>query len=102
MKPLIEDINKIIYNVFKRQHPLLAEMVINWGKIVGIKFSEKSSPLKVITNVTKEKKENILYVAVQNSSISLEMAYQQEIILERIAIYLGYKGIHKIRLMVRG
>ncbi len=102
MKPLIDDINKIVYRIFKRQHPILAEMIVNWGKIVGIKYCDKSSPLKIITNVIKEKKINILCVGVDNSSLSLEMAYQQEIIIERIAIYLGYKGIHKIRLMVRG
>jgi len=43
-----------------------------------------------------------LYIASDNSSASMEIAYQQELILERIAIYLGYKAVHKIRFLVRG
>ena len=102
MKPLINEVNKLVHKVFKRQHPILAEIIINWGKIVGIKFSQTSSPLKITTSREKGKKINVLYIASDNSSVSMEIAYQQELILERIAIYLGYKAVHKIRLLVRG
>jgi hypothetical protein len=37
-----------------------------------------------------------------NSSASMEISYYQGIIIERIAIYLGYKAIHKIRFLVSG
>jgi hypothetical protein len=102
MKPLMIEVNKLVHKVFKRQHPILAEIIINWGKIVGIKFSQNSSPLKITTSREKGKKINILYIASDNSSASMEIAYQQELILERIAIYLGYKAVHKIRFLVRG
>ncbi|MBA2628458.1 MAG: DUF721 domain-containing protein [Rickettsiaceae bacterium] len=102
MKPIVNDINKLIHSIFKRQNPILAELIINWGKIVGIKFSNQSNPLKITINREGGKQINILHVAVDSSSVSIELAYQQELMIERIAIYLGYKGIHKIRLLVRG
>jgi hypothetical protein len=102
MKPIVNDINKLIHSIFKRQNPILAELVINWGKIVGVKFSSQSNPLKITIGREGGKQINILHVSVDNSSVSMELAYQQELMIERIAIYLGYKGIHKIRLLVRG
>ena len=102
MKPIVNDINKLIHSIFKRQNPILAELIINWGKIVGVKFSSQSNPLKITISTEGGKRLNILHVAVDSSSVSMELAYQQELMIERIAIYLGYKGIHKIRLLVRG
>ena len=102
MKPLITDVNKIIRKIFGRKHPILAEIIINWGKIVGIRFSDKSLPLKITSSREKGQKINILYIEIENSALSMEMSYQQDIILERIAVYLGYKGIHKIKILVRG
>lgn len=102
MKPIVGEVNKLVQNVFRRQHPILAEIIVNWGKIVGVKFSQNSMPLKIISSKERGKKINILYISSENSSASMEIAYQQELIIERIAIYLGYKAIHKIRFLVRG
>lgn len=102
MKPIVDEVNKLVRNIFKKQHPILAEIIINWSKIVGLKFSKNSMPLKIISSKEGGKKINILYVTSENSSISMQIAYQQELIIERIAIYLGYKAIHKIRFLVSG
>ena len=102
MKPIVGEVNKLVQNVFRRQHPILAEIIVNWGKIVGLKFSQNSMPLKITSSKERGKKINILYISSENSSASMEIAYQQELIIERIAIYLGYKAIHKIRFLVRG
>jgi hypothetical protein len=102
MKPLIADVNKIIRKIFGRKNPILAEIIINWGKIVGVKFSGKSVPLKITSAIEKGQKINILYIEIANSALSMEMSYQQDVILERIAVYLGHKGIHKIRLVTLG
>ncbi len=102
MRPIITEVNKLIHNVFKRQHPILAEIIVNWGKIVGIKFSDKAIAVKITSAKENGKRINMLYISAENSSISMEMSYQQELIIERIAIYLGYKGVHKIKMLVRG
>ena len=102
MKPIINDVNNIIRNVFRSQHPILGEIIVNWGKIVGVKFSKNSTPLKIISSKERGKRINILYISSDNSSASMEISYYQGIIIERIAIYLGYKAIHKIRFLVSG
>ncbi|MFK7973255.1 MAG: DciA family protein [Rickettsiaceae bacterium] len=102
MKPVAIGVNKLIHKILAKQHPILAELTMNWGKIVGVKFSSKSIPMKIISSIEKGKKINILCIAVNDASVSLEMAYQQDLMIERIAVYLGYKGIYKIKLLVRG
>ena len=37
MKRIGDEIDKIVKQIFKKQHPILAEMIINWGKIAGVK-----------------------------------------------------------------
>ena len=86
MKPIVDEVNKLVRNVFKRQHPVLAEIIVNWGKIVGVKFSQNSIPLKITSSKERGKKINILYISSENSGASMEIAYQQELIIERIAI----------------
>lgn len=102
MKPISIEINKLVHKIFKKQHPILAEIIVNWARVVGVKFHEKATPLKIVTSKENGKKINILYISAENSSISMEISYQQELIIERIAIYLGYKAIHKIKILVRG
>ena len=101
MKPIISDINKIIYKIYKTKHPILGEIIINWSKIVGIKYSNNTAPLRISTIREKKKNINILLVEVDNSSTSVEISFQQDIIIERIAVYMGYKAINKIRTIVK-
>ncbi len=96
MKLLSHDINIIVKRVFKKQ-PFLAEIMINWDKIVGPKFSSKVIPLKVRNIKEKGQKIKVLHVQVDNSSIALEFAFHQQIIIERISVYLGFKAIHNIK-----
>lgn len=89
-------VNNIIRKIFNKKDPLLAEIIINWSKIVGIKFSKTSSPFKISTSREKGIRINILHVEVHNSGLAMEMSFQQEIIIERITVYLGFKAIHKL------
>jgi hypothetical protein len=100
MKPIKDNLDLILRRVLNKQHPLLAEIMINWNKIVGSAVSAKTHPLKITYGFDKGRKVNILHIQTENSSIALEISFQQEIILERIAIYLGFKAIHTLRIMV--
>lgn len=100
MKPIITEVNKLVHNIFKRRHPILAEIIVNWQKIVGAKFCTKTTPLKITTSKQGGKNINILHIRAENSSASMEISYQQELIIERIAIYIGYKAIHKIKISI--
>jgi hypothetical protein len=97
MKLLSHDINIIIRRIFRKKHPLLAEIIINWSKIVGPKFSNNTTPLKISSVKERNKLINILYVQVDNSSVALELSFHQQILIERISVYLGFKVIHGLR-----
>ena len=101
MKPIIENVNKIIYKIYKNKNPVLADIIINWPKIVGVKYSQNTLPIKINTLRDKNKKINILMVEVSNAATSVEIAFQQDIIIERLAVYMGYKAINKIRTIVK-
>lgn len=100
MELIADSVNKIIRKIFAKSNPVLAEIMINWNKIVGIKLSKKAHPYKIITLKNKEQKINILYIQVENSSISIEISFQKEIIISRTNVYLGFKAIDEIRLKV--
>ncbi|WP_341787221.1 DUF721 domain-containing protein [Rickettsia endosymbiont of Cantharis rufa] len=96
MKLVKEDVDKIVRRIFARQHPLLPEIMINWNKIVGFNFSTKALPLKITTYTHKKRKINTLFIQAEDSAIAAELPYYQDIILERIKIYLGFEAIHKM------
>jgi len=101
MKPIVDDVNKVIYRIYKAKDPLLAEIIINWSKIVGVRYSDHSSPFKIFNAREKSQNFKILFIRTDNSPASTEINFQQQLIVERIAIYLGYKAIHKIRIIVQ-
>lgn len=96
MKPISNEIDKVLRGVFARHSKTFAEIMINWPKITGLAFGAITSPYKIATATEKKRKINILYVKVDNSSTGLEFTYHQDIIIERIAVYFGYKAIDKI------
>lgn len=101
MKPIQNEINQILRKIFRRKHPILAELIINWEKIVGIKFSKNTEPVKITTSKDKGIKINVLQIKVNNSSLSVELSFMQDVLIERISLYLGYKGVHQIRIIVQ-
>lgn len=100
MKPISNEIDKILRNVFARHNKIFAEIMINWPKITGIKFASSTAPYKVSTATEKGRKINILHVRSTNSATSLEFTYHHDIIIERISVYFGYKAIDKLIIKV--
>ncbi|XVN41570.1 MAG: DciA family protein [Rickettsia endosymbiont of Argas persicus] len=100
MKLIKDDIYKIVRHIFAKQHPLLPEIMFNWNKIVGFNFSVKTTPLKIITYTYKKQKINSLIVQIEDDATAALFPYYEEMILERITIYLGFKAIHKMKTTV--
>lgn len=98
MQQLSSQINNIVRRIFKQKHPLLPEIIINWSKIVGLKFSRRANPVNIYNTKENRQNLNVLVVDVENDSIRMEIYFQQEIIIERIAVYLGFKAIHKLKI----
>jgi len=100
MKPVSESVDKLLRSVFARHNKIFAEVMINWPKITGVKFGSSTSPIKISTITENKVKLNILHVKADNAATSLEFTYHQNIILERIAVYFGYKAIDRLRVLL--
>jgi hypothetical protein len=96
-KLLGESINKIVRKAIGGDNKILGEMLINWHRIVGEEIAEATLPRSIFSAREKGRQINILYININNAAYGLKIAYQQEIIIEKIAIYFGYKAVHKIR-----
>ena len=97
LKTLGDEAGKLLKRVIRHKDPLLAELVVSWGKVVGVKFASSTYPLKTIKYKEKNQYKKLLVVNANNSSLAMEFSFQQEIIIERIAVYMGYKAVHKIQ-----
>ncbi|KJV56527.1 hypothetical protein OCHUTO_0435 [Orientia chuto str. Dubai] len=75
-----------------------ADIVLHWNKIVGYKLGKQSCPQKMIYQ--KDSNNSMLYVNAYDSVTNLELNFQRKLIIEKIAIYLGYK-IMKIIINVK-
>lgn len=101
MHLISESVNKLLYSIYESKNPLYAELVVNWKKIIGDDLARQTKPLRVSRNIVAKKERFTLLLAVSNASLAVEINYQQDLIIERIAVYFGYKAIHKIKIMVQ-
>jgi hypothetical protein len=101
MKPITPAVNLILKKIFNLHHPYFGEIIINWSKIVGHKYSNASTPLSIRSIKEKGEKLNVLNVEVTNSAMSLELSFLQDVLIERITVYLGFKAIHRLRFVNR-
>jgi hypothetical protein len=96
--PIKDTIDGVINDIFGKQHPLLPKLIQNWGKIVGAKFSNMSNPYKIVRIKEKGKQINVLHINIENSVVAMEFTFQQDIILERIAVFFGFRAIEQIKI----
>ncbi|MGV2432719.1 MAG UNVERIFIED_CONTAM: DUF721 domain-containing protein [Rickettsiaceae bacterium] len=99
-KLLADSIGQILRQSIGGGNKVLSEIVINWHKIVGSDFSSHCYPTRIFSMKEKGQQLNVLYVTVNSSSIGLKLSYQQDVIIEKIAIYFGHKVVHKIKTKV--
>lgn len=97
IKTIGDEAGKLLKRVIRHKDPIIAELLINWGKVVGVKFASSTYPLKTIKFKEKKQFKKLLIVNASNSSLAMEFSFQQDIIIERIAVYMGYKAVHKIQ-----
>ncbi len=100
MKTLATIIDRILKNIFKRHGPIFSEIMVNWSKIVGAKYYLICKPVRISYHNEKNVRVSVLYIEVDNAGSSVELSYQYGIILERIAVYFGYKAIDRIKFFV--
>ena len=74
-----------------------SKIVTNWHMIVGKNISTKSFPRKLMFSNKKDEKTGTLYLDVFGCA-ALEIQHLEPLILEKIACYLGYREVTKLKL----
>ena len=87
----------IARKIFEKKGKIFSEIMSEWDNIVGEGFSVKCYPQKVCSISNNEEKINVLHVMCDSVITSFEMEFKKETILERIAVYFGFKIIHQIK-----
>ena len=100
MKKISNNINYIVKGVFSRKGISFAEIMMHWSSIVGEELAENISPVKVSFSKIGKREIKILHVLVPSSSAGVEVSYKQDMIIERIAAFFGYKAVDKLKINI--
>jgi hypothetical protein len=90
-------LDKVMKPVMHKRNRYETPLLLHWPDIVGADIAQQSSPLAV-----KGKSPHCtLHLAVYDSGFALELSYMENMLLEKIASYVGYKAIDKITISRR-
>jgi hypothetical protein len=87
---------KIVKPVFKARGLMEGKIITHWPQIVGEKFAGLAIPEKIAFPKGK-RSEGTLYLSVTSSG-ALLLQYAQDLILEQINIFFGYKALSKLKM----
>ncbi|MEQ1705710.1 MAG: DUF721 domain-containing protein [Rickettsiales bacterium] len=93
-KTLSQCIEPITRPVFKKQGLAGTKIVSEWESIVGKKLADHCIAEKLSFPANK-KTDGTLSIAVENG-FATELQHLQPVIIDRIAIYFGYKAVTRI------
>ncbi len=93
-KTLSQCIEPITRPVLKTQGLAGTRIISEWQSIVGNKLSLHCIPQK-LTFTAGKKTDGTLSIAVENG-FAPEIQHMQQVILERLNIYFGYKAVSRI------
>ena len=78
----------------KRNYLFFYKISQNWKNFVRQSFVTNTYPLKLLEG---EKQEQVLFVAVQNTSVGSQFYYSKEEIVSKICLHFGYSVVHDIK-----
>jgi len=87
---------KIIKPVFKSRGLMEGRIMTHWVQIMGEKFAKLSLPEK-ITFPRGKKTDGVLHLRVTSSG-ALLLHYAQDLILEQVNTFFGYKALSKLHM----
>jgi len=90
-----EALQKVMDKSMAKSDKILSNLYRNWGEIIG----EKASTI-TLNKVTHYKDSTTLHIFCQ-SAFALEMSFLEPILLEKIAVFFGYRAVHKLRITQR-
>lgn len=98
LSPLSQSLDFITKPIFAKRGFSQNKILTEWHLIVGNELAKFSSPKK-LTYPKNEKYGAVLHVEIYNSGKAMEFSYNTPIIIEKIAIYFGYKAVSQIKIV---
>lgn len=87
---------KVTAPALQKHGYLKARLFTQWTEIVGEEMAQKCKPHKLVFP-QKTNADGALTLKVQNG-FALEIQHSEPLILEKIAIYFGYRAVEQIRI----
>ena len=100
MKKINLVVEKLLNKIYGSNSRIITKLMVNWAKIIGEEFSQNTYPYKITSYMERGRQVNILHVRAKNSAISTTLSYSQDIVLERIAIFLGVTTINRMKIQI--
>ncbi len=94
--PIGAFVKNIVQPICQRQGFVSAAIILDWEKIVGPHFAKLCRPQKIAFPY-KMKKGGCLHV-VASSAMALAIAYEKNLILEKVNQFYGYIAITELRI----
>lgn len=94
-KSLSAEVEQLVKPVFKAQGFAEHRILTQWDKIVGADLAAGSVPKK-LTFPKGQRENGTLHVTVASGARALELQHMQPMILERIAMFFGYRAISRV------
>ena len=98
LSPLSNSLDFVTSPIFKTRGFAQNKILTEWSLIVGVELANYSSPKK-LTFAKNNKYGAMLHVEVYNSGKAMEFSYNSSIIIEKIAMYFGYKAVSQIKII---
>ncbi len=97
-KPISKNTKKITKKAIGNKNILLGNIISNWTNIVGKELSNITNPIKLSFRKNKDSQLITMHIGVK-SSLSTEIQYKSQLIIDKINNYLGYQGIHELKII---
>ncbi len=96
-----DDIGDMAQKLLGKHGFIEIDIIKNWNKIVGEDIAQNSLPQKI--DFKKDSRENgTLYLMTSSGAFALEISHRQNLIVEKINTYFGYKAINQIKIIQTG
>ncbi len=96
-QPMGNVLNAVTAPVIRKHGSLKARIFSYWPEIVGTEIAAKCRP-KDLSFPPQRKDKGKLTLLVQ-PGFALELQHSEPLILEKLAVYIGYRAIETIRLV---
>jgi hypothetical protein len=90
---------KLMHASFKRYGFANQKIAAEWHYIIGNHLAQFTLPQKIIFPANQTRG-GVLYIAISNPGLSLEIQAQERFIISKISTFFGYQAVSRIKVLI--